>query len=203
MLNTPPWAWGLIVGFPLIAWMLLENVVRLRRNLVPKVIADFLKDVGGVVRTREDLFEVAGPGVLKKAGSAEAFYVRGKVQCTSAVGPKICAAFITRISKATSGPTQGQIAKLYDSIQLPWSNIGVGELPIHPSIPRHFDVVKSRADVNKLEICGAMPYTMDGFLVDVGEYLIDIQVLADGIATPLQIKVTWTGKWDELRADKV
>ena len=67
-------------------------------------------------------------------------------------------------------------------------------------MPRHFDIVKASDETGKLEICGAMPFTMEGFLDEPAEYNIEMVVIADGISTPLSVRVGWNGKWDEIDA---
>jgi hypothetical protein len=205
MWDVPIWAWGLTLGFIVFFWWQLESVVRLRQASRPNVRLQFLPNEGGLVQTPEDVFEGSGALVgntvigLKKTGTRSAIYVRIRVDCTSSPGPRVCAAFLTRLGKSTAGAV-GQVARLYDGMQLPWSFIGPREIPVHPQITRHVDVFKTNEEDNKLEVCGPVPLAMADFFSEKGDYVADITVIADGVSSTIRIRLTWNGRWDQIVA---
>lgn len=197
------WAWSLMIGLFFLTWWLFENFARLRDQLTPKVTPDFKEDEGGVVLTPEDRVDLSTGKTLESSAAA---YIRARVECTSALGPKACAAFLTRIERKDkgTGPELMAVAKLYDSVQLPWSLIGVCDIPIHPGIPKHVDIAMASSKENKLAFCGAIPFTVRGFTDEHATYLADVSIIADGIPSDkITVEIHWNGKWDEITARKV
>jgi hypothetical protein len=200
ILGAPFWAWGLILGFAFLFWWMLEYALHQQRRATPTVELNFDADRGGLSRTVDKNKDMRTGETLSETN---ALYVRGRVACNSLLGPERCAAFLTAIEKdKTGGPAHGEKARLFDPIQLPWSFLGYGTIPIDPGIPRHFDIMRVTEQKNLFRICGAMPLSLRGFFDDPGHYTFTVTVVADGLTLkPIRVRTHWTGKWDEVEAE--
>lgn len=197
--GAPVWAWGLIVGFAFLIWWLFETVVSLRRPLKPKVKLSFVPDGGGIIATRQNFID---PTTKEITGSRETIFVRIRVECISKIGPRVCAAFLTGIEKTTDA-ARNQKAVLFDPLSLPWSQLGIGELPIYPQIPRNIDLVLAAENSQRLEPCFQTPFSMSDFVNEAGIYDFNVNVVADGVPEAIRLRVHWNGDWRAIRAEEV
>ncbi len=187
-----------MLGFAGLFWWMLEYAVQLRRRLTPNVKLSFVSGAGGLSRTKQQLYDSK---TAEPMGKTDAVYVRIKVESLSEIGPKVCAPFLVRLERL--GATEPQIADLHDGLQLPWAFNGVAGLPVHFKVPRFIDVLVVGERIQGLALPIPSPNSLGDFLETPGTFLVDVNVVADGVTKPIRLKVVWTGDWRTIHAEEI
>lgn len=196
--GTPISVVGVILGLAILLAGSVNAYLKLYRTIQPTISLVFSSDSGGITITRQDILDASG----HIAGHRNVVFVRVRAVATSKRGPRVCAAFLTRIEKRVVGElSTSRTANLHDGLQLPWSWIGRVEAAVHPGIDRNIDVVVAAEGSAALELQAPEPYSMMGFLAGPGEYDFHLRVVADGVVQQASLRVFWNGDWSSVRAE--
>jgi len=194
----PAWVTGIIAALLLVAWWLLETVVRLREQLAPKLSLSFNPDDGGIIKTPEKEKDKKTGFVIKKW---ETVYVRASVETSTEIAVENCTPFLVSVAKKSDGFRKTQFI---DPIQLPWSLTTTGAIQMYKGVRRHVDVLKANSIQNKLELPDQCiwPLTLGDFFENETTYRVQIIVVGGGLSESIEIDVHWSGDWDKLTAEK-
>jgi hypothetical protein len=195
IVGAPPWAWGLIIGFAIIAIAFLEYIVRLRRRFLPSMVLAY-----------DDASPDCRKEVLYTSGE-KGRSIRAKVECATDAWVEKCQGILVKIEYRTFGGGFSDIP-LHEPTYLHWAMeepMPFDPLSIYPSVPRYLGIVGTREDWPGFRIrTRARSLVTPEEHVSPGEYRIHIRVVAAGSA-PLAatLLITWNGKWNEIRASLV
>jgi len=193
LIGIPTWAIGVIVGFGLLLWWMVEYAVRLRRSLTPKLSIG----LGGIVTTpvkeKTKSLDLKTGLVTTKTDEYQAVYLRGVVVAESEKAVSHCMAYLTGVRKKDKTTLQYTATQYLDDIQLPWSYIGREAITIPKGVRRYFDILDVHERRMRPDPCGVWPLTLRKLFDDHTSYRLDLLVAGDGISKSLTIEFTWAG----------
>jgi len=199
LIGVPSWAIGVFVALIVIAYWLLDYIVRLRTRLTPALLVDYDDKAQDCHKTIE-----ISPGKGKPHHFGRSLRLR--VTCASDENVEHCSGFLTKIEYRVDG---GQFSDLplYEPTYLDWSlqDPPFSPVTVFPRVPRYLAMCRTDENVAGFFIrtkhrSFVTPESFD----KIGEYKIHVEIVAARAPTLSRaLLITWNGRWNEIRAHLV
>ncbi len=195
LIGIPSWAIGVFAALSLSAWWLLEYIVKLRKQLTPKLEVSFDLKLGGLTETTLTNTETG-----EFVDSVK--YVRLAVNSASRKSVQECGANLVKIERRLD-LARTQTLGDQDALPLEWSMTGGYETKIHYLTKRYVAVASTLKKTGQTKILTIIPNRLAPGLEKAGTFLLTIVVTGDGISKECVIEIETDGTFDGFKARAV